>query len=277
MDRKTLINHVIDYMMEHLQEDLTLDQLAAQFYISKYHFCHMFKEETGESIYAFMKRNKIDQSAVDMKLYPTKPVTDIGLDYGYSSSNFSSAFKVQHHVSPTMFKASLTAHNILVPYTPKRIIQFQSAESYESCIQLRTLNDMFVLYERYIGNYINMEKQWFQFLDKHAAFLNKNTILIERFFHDPSITDLTHCIYDICITVKEGSIANDVMWIKGGNFIIYHFDGDMSDIYEALQGVFSIWLPQSQYTMIQPYGLNIYHSIDREHHRVKMDLCIPVA
>ena len=99
MDRKKLINQSIDYIMKHLDENLSLDTVAAHFFISKYHFSRIFKEETGESVYAFIKRCKIDQSAIDMKLNPAKAITDIGLDYGYSASNYSSVFR-QHHDTP---------------------------------------------------------------------------------------------------------------------------------------------------------------------------------
>ncbi len=67
------------------------------------------------------------------------------------------------------------------------------------------------------------------------------------------------------------------MWIRGGKFIVYRFDGEIKDIFEILQGIFSIWLPQSGYQMTQRYGLNIYHHIDRNNHHVIMDLCIPVS
>ena len=87
MDRSELVNQSIDYIMQHLDEDLSLDTVAAHFFISKYHFSRIFREETGESLYSFIKRCKIDQSAIDMKLNPEKAITDIGLDYGYSASN----------------------------------------------------------------------------------------------------------------------------------------------------------------------------------------------
>ena len=96
MDRNQLVNQSIDYIMQHLDEDLSVESVADQFFISKYHFSRIFKAVTGESVYAFMKRCKVDQSAVDMKLNPEKSITDIGLDYGYSSSNYSSVFKKHH-------------------------------------------------------------------------------------------------------------------------------------------------------------------------------------
>lgn len=276
MDRKELVNKSIDYIMQHLDEDLSLDTLAAEFYISKFHFSRIFKEETGESVYAFIKRCKVDQSAVDIKLNPTKTITDIGLDYGYSSSNYSSVFKKQHNISPAMFKQSIPANSMIVPFTPERVAHFKTADEYSSRIEIKELNDFFVIYERFIGNYADIEKNWYQFLDKYKNFLNENTILIERFFNDPAITNLSQCICDICMTADRDCSLDNVMRIKVGKCIVYHFNGKIKDIYENLQGIFSVWLPQSGYKMKQRYGLNLYHSIDRENHRVVMDFCIPI-
>ncbi|MCQ4638170.1 AraC family transcriptional regulator [Anaerovorax odorimutans] len=276
MDRKKLVNQSIDYIMQHLDEDLSLDALAAQFYISKFHFSRIFKEETGESIYAFIKRCRIDQSAIDMKLNPDKTITDIGLDYGYSSSNYSSVFRKRHDISPNMFKQSIPTSSMPVPFTPKRIAHFKTAEEYAARIEIREFNDLFVLYERFIGDYADLEKNWYQFLDKYKAFFNEKTILVERFFNDPTITNSAQCICDLCMTVKQDCDLANVMQIRGGKWIVYPFDGEIKDIFETVQGIFSVWLPQSGYSMARRYGVNIYHRIDRDNHSVAMDLCIPI-
>lgn len=277
MDKKKIVNESINYIMQHLDKDLSLDTVAAHSYVSKYYFSRIFKEETGESVYAFIKRCKVDQSAIDMKLNPDKTITDIALDYGYSSSNYSSVFKKQHDTSPTMFRQSRSTQNAPVPFSPKRIVHFKTAEEYNDKIQIQELNDLFVIYERFIGNYVDIEKNWYQFLDKYKAFLNENTLLVERFFSDPTITNLSQCICDICMTVEQDCNLNNVMWISGGKWIVYHFDGEIKDIFETLQGIFSVWLPGSGYNMVQRYGLNIYHQIDPDNHRVVMDLYIPVS
>lgn len=276
MDRKKLVDQSIDYIMNHLDEDLTLDTISAQCFMSKYHFSRIFKEETGESVYAFIKRCKVDQSAVDIKLNPDRTISDIGLDYGYSSSNYSSVFKKHHEISPTMFKQSIENHSMQVPFAPERTVHFKTADEYGRQIEILELHDFFVLYERFIGNYADIEKNWYQFLDKYNGFLDEKTILIERFFNDPSITNSSQCICDICMTVKQDCGLDHVMWIRGGKWIVYHFDGEIKDIYETLQGIFTVWLPQSGYVMAQRYGLNIYRHIDRDNHSVVMDLCIPI-
>lgn len=91
--KKELIHQSIDYIIQHIDEDLSIEDVAEHFHFSKFYFCRSFKEVTGESVYEFIKRLKLDQSAVDMKLEKNKSITDIGLDYGYSSSNYSSAFR----------------------------------------------------------------------------------------------------------------------------------------------------------------------------------------
>lgn len=276
MDRKKLVNQSIDYIMQHLDEELSLDIVAAQFYISKFHFSRIFKEETGESVYGFIKRCRVDQSAIDIKLNPEKAITDIGLDYGYSASNYSSLFRKHRDISPAMFKHSIPTRSAAVPFDPQRVAYFKTAEEYEDKIEIQEFEDLFVLYERFIGTYVDLEKNWYQFLDKNQDLLHEKTVLAERFFHDPAITSASQCICDLCLTVEADCDLDQVMWIKGGKWAVYHFDGEIKDIFETLQGVFSVWLPQSGYNMAQRYGLNIYRHIDRNNHRVVMDLCIPI-
>lgn len=277
MDRKKLVNQTIDYIMQHLDGDLSLDALSAQFYISKYHFSRIFKEETGESVYAFIKRCRVDQSAVDLKLNPAKAIADIGLDYGYSSSNFSSVFKKHRSLSPAEFRQSVPTEAMAVPFAPERAARFKTAEEYGAQIEIQEFDDFLVLYERFIGNYGDIEMNWYQFLDKYKALLNEKTTLMERFFHDPAITSPSQCICDICMTVDPDCGLDNVMRIKGGTWIVFHFSGEIKDIFESLQGVFNVWLPQSGYRMAQRYGLNLYRRIDRDSHRVTMDLCIPIS
>ena len=78
------------------------------------------------------------------------------------------------------------------------------------------------------------------------------------------------------MTAEQDYGLSNVMWIRGGKCAVYHFDGRIWDIYETLQGLFSVWLPQSGYRMAQRYGLNLYRQIDWNTHSVVMDLCIPI-
>ncbi|MHC1722338.1 MAG: helix-turn-helix transcriptional regulator [Aminipila sp.] len=80
-----------------MDEEISIEDVANHCHFSKYYFSRVFKSETGESIYAFIKRLKMEQSAINLKIEKQKSITEIGFDYGYSPSNYSCAFKKHHN------------------------------------------------------------------------------------------------------------------------------------------------------------------------------------
>jgi len=111
-----LVNQSIDYIMRHLDEEISVEDVADHCHFSKYYFSRVFKEKTGESIYAFIKRLKMEQSAVRLKLEKDKSITDIGFDYGYSPSNYCSAFKKHHNISPAEFRKDMNTTCVPHPF-----------------------------------------------------------------------------------------------------------------------------------------------------------------
>lgn len=276
MVKNEWINKAIDFIIENLNEKITIDDVAEYCHLSKYYFSRVFKAETGESVYAFIKRLKMEQSAVEMKLEKDKSITDIGVTYGYSSSNYSSAFKKHHHISPVEFRKTVNTNCASHPFIGDKLARFQSFEEYDQQIQIQELNDFEVIYERHLGNYVDLGKNWNEFTKRYKDYLKEDTLLMERFYDDPSITSVTQCLYDICITVDNECSLENVMMIQGGKFAVCRFDGMIPDIYETLQGVFNIWVPNSGYEMDKRYGFNIYRKMDSENGYIIMDLCIPV-
>ncbi len=273
---KELINQSMDYIIQHFDEDLSVKDVAEHFHFSEFYFCRSFKAATGESVYEFMKRLKMDQSAVDIKLVKNRPITDIGLDYGYSSSNYSSAFKKHHNISPVEFRKSTNITGMSNPFYPEGFSGFDTFDGYADKIQIQKLQNVLVIYERVIGNYIDLKEKWPQFLDKYRDYIKAETLFIERFYDDPAIASLDSCIYDICMTTDGFCTLDNITTIKGGKFAVYRYEGKIQDIFCSVQGVFSVWLPESGYIMDERYGLNIYQKIDENSETVSMDLCIPV-
>ncbi len=276
MIKKELINQSIDYILQHFDENLSVEDVADHFHFSKFYFCRSFKEVTGESVYAFIKRLKMDQSAIDIKLQKNKHITDIGMDYGYSSSNYSSAFRKHHNVAPVEFRKTTDVTSMPSPFYPEGLSIFDTFEGYDQKIKIQELSDFLVIYERMIGNYIEIKEKWFIFLDKYKDYIKEDTLFVERFYDDPAIANLNSCLCDICMTTDELCGLNNVTTVTGGKFAAYRFEGKIQDIFCTIQGIFSIWLPASAYEMDKRYGLNIYRKIDREYERVIMDLCIPI-
>lgn len=276
MITKELINQSIDYMLRHLDDEITVKDVAAHIHYSEYHFSRAFKSITGESVYAFIKHLKMDQSAIDLKLKRDKTITNIGLDYGYSASNYSTSFKLHHCKSPLKFREAANAASISNPFQPEIINHFESYEVYNSKIKIEQLGNIRVIYERVIGKYDELKEKWYQFFDTYKDYIHENTTFIERFYDDPAITSFEHCICDICASIDDDCRLENIITIKGGKFAVYRFTGEIKDIFCTLQGVFAVWLPGSGYEMDERYGLNIYRKISKETDFVIMDLYIPI-
>ena len=53
----------INYIFDHIEEDITVDDVERHCAYSKYHLTRIFKEETDEALYQFMKRVRLERSA----------------------------------------------------------------------------------------------------------------------------------------------------------------------------------------------------------------------
>lgn len=147
---------------------------------------------------------------------------------------------------------------------------------YDQQIVIKELDDFLVIQERHMGNYNELGKNWLEFTEKYHDFIKDDTLLIERFYDDPAITNVKQCLYELCMTVDQNCPLDNLLIIPGGKFAIFPFEGLIQDIFAAFQGVFSVWLPESGYVMRESYGLDIYRNINRESMRVVMDLGIPI-
>lgn len=58
------VSEILQYINGHLAERLTLDHLAAQFYLSSTYLCKLFKEETGTTINRYITAKRISQAKI---------------------------------------------------------------------------------------------------------------------------------------------------------------------------------------------------------------------
>ncbi len=90
---------VLDYLNEHLTEEINIDSLAEQFYLSRYHLMHTFKDETGYTIGSYLSTKRL-QLARELIRTGT-PITDACYECGFKNySTFSRAYKKSFGSSP---------------------------------------------------------------------------------------------------------------------------------------------------------------------------------
>lgn len=270
------INRAIDYILNHINEAISVDEIASHCNFSRFYFSRMFKMETGESIYEFITRVRMEQSAFRLKVERRRSITDISCDYGYSSSNYSSAFRQHHHLSPMEFRCSIKQKSLVNPIYKNAAIDLESFEDCNRKISQTILEDFPVIYERHKGNYGDLSVHWGAFQEKYKEYISEKTLLVERTYDDPSITKINECLYDICLSAPEGCMLENIYMMKGGKFLVYHFKGLVAQIYISYQSIFNMWLPQSSCQIDDRYGFEIYRKINCDSMYMEIDLYIPI-
>jgi len=105
------INEVIRYISENLNDKISLDELASQFYLSKYYLCHEFKRITGFSVFDYIRYKKMLEAK--MRLQTGQPINEVWCELGYEDySNFYRNFKKATGISPKEYVEKLKTNEI---------------------------------------------------------------------------------------------------------------------------------------------------------------------
>lgn len=99
-----LAKQVCQFINEHMHTRLTIEQLAAQFYVSPAWLKKCFYSVYGESVYAYIRAYKMRLAAHEMR-NTSRTISEIAGSFGYdNSSKFSKAFRDVMGVSPTEYR-----------------------------------------------------------------------------------------------------------------------------------------------------------------------------
>lgn len=94
------ILEILRYIDAHLTEDLKIDTLAEEFYISKYHMMRLFRQETGRSIHSYLLERRL-LHARDL-IRQGVSATDSCFQSGFHSySSFTRAYAKHFGTTPT--------------------------------------------------------------------------------------------------------------------------------------------------------------------------------
>jgi AraC-like DNA-binding protein len=100
-----LVQKVLHYITEHIQEDLSLEGIASYMFISKYHLSHAFSREVGVSVYRYIMLRRLMMAR--QLLLSGEPAGQVCRSCGFADyTSFYRAFKSEYGVSPRTFAAN---------------------------------------------------------------------------------------------------------------------------------------------------------------------------
>lgn len=294
------INKVMDYIEANLEEEMTLEGLAGVACFSKYHFSRIFHAMTGESLFQFINRVRLEKAAMFLISDPGKSVTDIAFQCGFSDiSVFSRNFKTNFKMSPAEFRKNKFSNNHqmlskhsqrnerVIPYycSETQQLKWRSSMKLNQSIEVKTLPDMTVAYVRYTGPYKGDSTLFEGLFSKLFGWAgpkgligdpDQKTIII--YHDDPEITEDLKLRTSVCVTVPpdtkvDGEIGK--MKIDGGLYAIGRFKVKGDEFQQAWDMMCGKWLPESAYLPDDKPCFEMYPEEMKDGiHTV--DICVPV-
>lgn len=104
------LKQIIEYVHEHLSEEVSLVSLAEQMNLSAFHFARLFKNSLGLSPHQYLLQNRVERAKKLIVIADKPDLTDIGLQVGfYDQAHFTKAFKRLVGISPKGFFKQLAS------------------------------------------------------------------------------------------------------------------------------------------------------------------------
>jgi AraC family transcriptional regulator len=238
------INRVMDYIEEHIDKDLSLEALAKVACFSPCHFHRVFAAMTGETLNRYVRRLRVEKAASQLLANPSKSVTEIALDCGFSSpSVFSRTFKeifgftaVEWQGMPeeernlckedrkigkayrNMGKAegvSISHSGFMTTSSPTWRIEMEKKQApnnhLTATVTVEELAPKNVIYARHIGPYAGLGEVFKELFGRLYGFagprglIGPNTESLSVYHDDPMVCEEEKLRTDACITVPEGT------------------------------------------------------------------------
>lgn len=97
-----LVALVKQYILEHLNEPISIDALASSFFMSRYYFMHTFKRCSGSSVHSFITRIRLE--AANEMIQKGASFTTASQHCGFGDySNFFRMFRKEYGISPRAY------------------------------------------------------------------------------------------------------------------------------------------------------------------------------
>ncbi|MDD3654897.1 MAG: AraC family transcriptional regulator [Desulfotomaculaceae bacterium] len=254
------LNHVIDYIEDHLTDDLTLEIISKYAGVSDYHFRKIFFYLSGLTLSEYIKNRKLSEANKDL-LHGEK-VTDVALKYGYQSMDgFTRAFKkwsgflpsdvIKKGLSKTFPKLSfviIVKGGISMEF---RIVDKSAFNlvgvSKRVPMQFEGVNNEIVKLAESITDEQKAEMHALQNIEPYEI-VNASYDADANFLKEEG--DLTHLI-GVLTTENQVSDLLEKVPVEAGTWAVFPNEGAFpSMLQETMAKIYSEWLPTSHYEVI---------------------------
>ncbi len=271
------VNIIIEYINDHLDEELDLNMLAEKANFSPYHFHRIMKAFLGEPLGAFIVRLRVEAAARLLR-YTDLPVQDIAYRMGYDMpSSLSKVFRSFYNISPTEFRNN-KSYTIMRPLLLNENLNLKAPKVQE--VEAKK-----AIYIQLLGEYSTLDfpgtwQRLWQFVKENKLY-SAGIEHICFYYDDPKVTESDKLRTDICLVVHKPAVAKGEVGVKelgGGKYAVFHYQGPYEQLGSVYDTIYGKWLPEGGYQIRNAPVFEKYlnNPKDTTPEKLKTEIYVPI-
>lgn len=244
------ITRVLLHIREHLDETLSLEELARVAHFSPYHFHRIFRGMMGESLGEHVRRLRLERAARRLRS-SDDAITQVAFEAGYESHEaFTRAFRGMFSLSPSVYRStSRGRYDVDGADDVPKVLEAESGDP-GGRVRIMVTLPMPLLFVRHIGSFGSVGAAWSRLFQEAGArgLLHGRPTMIGIIHDDPEITPPDALRYDACIRLDhEIEVVGEfgVTCLPGGEEAVLLHRGPYERLMESYAWLYGVWLPHS--------------------------------
>lgn len=276
IDYRKRLNRVVEYLFQHLDENIGIEDLSEVAHLSSYHWHRIYTAMQGETVATTLKRLRLERAANNLANTETTILT-IAKKAQYSTSEaFGRAFKDAYGMTAAAYREK-GSHSEF-----KTANLLDDHERFDVVIE--PLNFKGCASVPHIGNYMEINHAMGTLFGSLAEqqLLNESTAMMAVFFDDPDTTPVEQLRSCACspITDDVDLIAPlEHFELFQSNYAKLLYTGPYADMKDAYSWLYGTWLTSSGYEVADAPCVELYLNNPQEVPASELQtlMCLPLV
>ena len=273
------LNQSMNYIEEHLTDEIDYEQLGRIACCSAYHYQRMFTYMAGITLAEYIRRRKMSLAAVDLQGGEAR-IIDIAEKYGYRSPTaFNRAFQSFHGIAPSSVKNEGTSVKSFSPIVFKITVKGATEMNYkiEKKEAFRIIGISAPLDQEIENNFAVVPQMW------QEASTNGTLQKLASMMDTPpmGLLGVSACNneeqwkYYIAVSSTKPTGEFEQYTIPAATWAIFSGSGTNQSIQKLEQRIITEWLPSSGYEYANAPDIEVYLNPDPQN--AQYEVWIPVT
>ena len=273
------LNQSMNYIEEHLTDEIDYEQLGRIACCSAYHYQRMFTYMAGITLAEYIRRRKMSLAAADLQ-GGNERIIDIAEKYGYRSPTaFNRAFQSFHGIAPSSVKDEGVSVKSFSPIVFKITVKGATEMNYriETKEAFRIIGVSAPLDREIENNFMVVPTMWQEAsvngtIQKLAGMMDAQPMGL---LGVSVCNDEEQWKYFIAVSSTKASDGFEEYSVPASTWAIFSGTGTNQSIQELERRIITEWLPASGYEYANAPDIEVYLNPDPRN--AQYEVWIPVA